>query len=215
MKQLQSTRSVTLYKWNGGDAKEWQPMGLPTDSELLMSLFCRYMDDALCPAIKFSERHFIEIAASDMAKLNRIEDIKRVQDVAICCVSAHKAMQKKPKEKKASFGERSYGDGAFSAANDAYKKEQAAKDSLPYYFVVWNRKKYGAKVEQMTKTQNTSKSAMFGGIKKPKAFLTNSWSKGSTFDDSFDRYLGNSKDGNDDEQQWGARGKRKNQKDAA
>jgi len=162
------------------------------------------MDDALCPAIKFSERHFVEISAKNMDELEVIKDVQRVKDVAICCVSAHKIKDKKLKDKKRLF-------------SDQRKEEVvgASNDNLPYYFVVWNRKKYGTKMEQMMKAQRgrggaTSRSAMFGAIKKPKAFLAQSWSSGvKAPNDSFDHYMGNNKGDDDEEEQWR---KPKNQK---
>ena len=102
-----------------------------------MALFCRYMDDALCPAIKFSQRHFIEVAVDDMDKLHRLEH--KVQDVAICAVSRHEAMRKKVKSKESLFGRahgtgRSAGVGVGGDAVDG--PDLASRDSLPYYFVV-------------------------------------------------------------------------------
>jgi len=201
MESLQSTNSLALFKWNGcghGDDAKWQSQGLPVDAEVLMRLFCRYMDDALCPAIKFSERHLVEIAAEDIGKLHRLED--RVQDVAVCCVSRQKAVRKKAKE--AAFGDRDGASGSRRSRN-AFDSENVAKDSMPYFFVVWNRQKYGAKMDELLKARPGGG----GGIKKPKAFLAESWSSGiKAVNDSFSNYL---KDDDDDQfaagRQWSKR----------
>jgi len=200
IEQLQSTRSLTLYRWNGGDADKWQPMGYPVDAELMMALFLKYMDDALCPAIRFSTGHFVEIAVPDLAKMHRLEE--RVKDVAICCVSVHQTMRKQMKSKKQPLQNRRGQDGS-------NKKDVAAKDSLPYYFVAWNREKYAAKMEQLLKGKRGGGGSSL--IKRPKAFLAQSWSTGmkavNALNDSFEHYLRDSKgagDDDDDEEQWGA-----------
>jgi len=192
LRTLQTARSLAAYQWNAG-AKGWR-LGLPADCQLTMALFCRYLDDALCPAIKFSDRHFVETAPP--IKLRKLAE--KVPDVAICAVTDQGA-----------------------AGSD---------HNVPYFFVVWNRRKYGAKVDALTAQQRpSSRSSLFGAIKKPKAFLAQSWSTGlnaaQSLNDSFERYLsdgkssGQKKDvtvqsGDDDDDQWNPQRKRKGAKEA-
>merc|ERR1712228_929082 len=160
IKQLSSTNNLTLYNWNKGDSKIWQQQrainSLPNDAHLLMTLFCRYMDDAMCPAVKFSEKHYIEISLHDIKKIDKL--YKKFKDVAIICVSDTKYSRKNN-----NYNNNFYGNSQ-RQFNDEYK-DITSQDSLPYYFIAYNKQKFDKIINKLEKKPS--------GIKKPKHFLYN------------------------------------------
>eukprot|EP01084_Bolivina_argentea_P116760 207403_1 len=89
---LSSTNNLTLYQWNGG-SKQYRFGAYPTDAEVVMTLFCRYMDDVMCPAIKFSQKHYIQISSADINKTHKL--YKKFKDIAIICVNDNTQKVKK------------------------------------------------------------------------------------------------------------------------
>ena len=61
--------------------KKWRADILPCDCEILMGIFCEYMDTVFCPAFRFSEKNFIECKLYQMENLKALG--KYFKDIAI------------------------------------------------------------------------------------------------------------------------------------
>eukprot|EP00483_Globobulimina_turgida_P007568 UN07583 len=161
---LSSTNNLSLYHWNGGDDIRWRQSIFPADAHLLMTLFCRYMDDAMCPAIKFSEKHYIQISYYDIKKIDKL--YKQFKDIAIICVCDTKSNQHShSKYHKNMSQSRMYQSVQF---NDEYK-DIMDQDSLPYFFIAFNKKKFAKKIKHFGEFKHKQ-----SNIQKPKHFLWNS-----------------------------------------
>eukprot|EP01084_Bolivina_argentea_P164855 286540_1 len=124
--ELSSTNNLQLYKWNAGNT-QWRHGIFPSDSHLLMTLFCRYMDDAMCPAIKFSEKHYIQISYRDIKKIDKL--YKKFKDIAIICVS----------DMKTTSNYKNNSQNFKSKYNNNDEKDIMDQDSLPYFFIAFNK----------------------------------------------------------------------------
>merc|ERR1712113_1038023 len=134
------------------------------------------MDDAMCPAVKFSEKHYIEISLHDIKKIDKL--YKKFKDVAIICVSDTKYSQKNNNYNSNFYGR------SQRQFNDEYK-DITSQDSLPYYFIAYNKQKFDKIINKLDKKPS--------GIKKPKHFLYNAWNSGMNFaNNSFNGYFGGS-----------------------
>ncbi len=169
MQTLSNANNLRLYKWNmGGTAYNNLKNGgkYPCDAQLLMAVFCRYMDDALCPAIKFSEKHFIQIeGVSGMKKMDNL--YKQFKDIAIICVTSNNANK----------------NGNNNNFGNNFGNDLTEKDSLPYFFIAFNKKKFEKQMRHFSNINSAS-------IQKPKHFLYNAWNNGivNGLNDSLNQY---------------------------
>mmetsp|Transcript_43807 Transcript_43807/g.39025 ORF Transcript_43807/g.39025 Transcript_43807/m.39025 type:complete len:954 (-) Transcript_43807:179-3040(-) len=169
IKQLSSTNNLTLFNWNRGgndNQTQWQSMYYPTDAHLIMSLFCRYMDDAMCPAVKFSEKHYFQISRNEIKKIHTL--YKKFKDIAIICV--------------------------YDINTKEDNDDLTAKDSLPYYFIAYNKDKFGKIIKSMSGANNKQNKSTL--IRKPQHFITSTW---NTINDSFNNYIGTTNGNKEDD----------------
>merc|ERR1712154_654699 len=165
-----------------GDDKTWQQHIFPNDARLLMALFCRYMDDAMCPAIKFSEKHYFEITVKDIKKIDKLYN--NFKDVAIICVSDMKYLPNMMYRNN------------MNNFNDPKNADITAQDSLPYFFIAFNKKKFEKNIKSQTKSSL---------VQKPRHFLYSAWNQGVNIaNNSFNNYFNPKNEGSDDEEGGGA-----------
>merc|ERR1712154_615743 len=182
IQQLSSTNNLTLYHWNKGDDKTWKQYIFPNDAHLLMTLFCRYMDDAMCPAIKFSEKHYFEITLKDIKKIDKL--YKKFKDIAIICVSDMKYLPNMMNR------------NTLNNFNDPHNGDITAQDSLPYFFIAFNKKKFEKKIKSISSSSAQQKSSL---VQKPRHFLYSAWNQGVNIaDNSFNNYLDRKNEGNEE-----------------
>ena len=140
----------------------WSSINYPTDCELLMSLFCKYMDDAMCPAIKFSEKHFFQISLYDIKNIEKLL-YKKFKDIAIICVNDRINTIRR---------------GITDNNKDKYH-DIASSDSLPYYFIAFNKQKFENIIKKFTQQNvnenNNNNLNISSYIKKPKTFLNTNY----------------------------------------
>jgi len=155
--QQLSCGSHLMYNWNKGEEKTWQHFMYPSDAQIFMSLFCKYMDDAMCPAIKFSEKHYIEISVNEMDKIEKLL-YKQFKDIAIICVSEIKRSSQRMRSKlnrdeEANANRQHLKPHGYNLMEkeqnqtDSYS-DITAQDSLPYYFIAYNKQKFDKVIKQ-------------------------------------------------------------------
>ena len=187
IKALSATNNLSHYKWNKGDEHKWQQTVLPNDAHLIMTLFCRYMDDAMCPAVKFSEKHFFQISSKEIKKIHKL--YKKMTDVAIICVSDMRYMQSMNNmmsNSGSSSNSHFYGSSSSSGSSKSSGDDGdlAAFDSLPYFFIAFDK----AKFEKKMKNGFGQRQSL---LKKPRHFLNSAWNSGANLvNDSFNNYFG-------------------------
>eukprot|EP00485_Elphidium_margaritaceum_P004455 CAMPEP_0202699290 /NCGR_PEP_ID=MMETSP1385-20130828/12507_1 /ASSEMBLY_ACC=CAM_ASM_000861 /TAXON_ID=933848 /ORGANISM="Elphidium margaritaceum" /LENGTH=975 /DNA_ID=CAMNT_0049356189 /DNA_START=42 /DNA_END=2969 /DNA_ORIENTATION=- len=171
MQTLASSNNLNLYAWNQGAAKLFVAQKFPNDADLVMTLFCKYMDDAMCPAIQFSQRHYLEVTLADMHRVDRLH--KRFKDVAIVCVSDAINLRQTGIPSSSS----SKHDDPYNRMQQQQHKEDdiTAHDSLPYFFIAYNKKKFESVIQSLAASAASGGSGSSGGIQKPKHFLQNAW----------------------------------------
>ncbi|KAJ3037283.1 hypothetical protein HK097_003556, partial [Rhizophlyctis rosea] len=85
IKALAKGNSLVSFQWNGGmgwEGKEWTPEGFPTDAQLVMHLFCRYLDEITPQAdmgmLPFSKEYFVgEGEKPDRTRFIQIRQYKK------------------------------------------------------------------------------------------------------------------------------------------
>jgi len=202
IKTLSATNNLSHYKWNAGDESKWQPTVLPNDAHLIMTLFCRYMDDAMCPAVKFSEKHFMYIQIKEIKKIHKLH--KKISDVAIICVSDMRYLQNMNAQSN-NFGA-SYGNKSNNDRNA--EKDLSASDSLPYFFIAYDKQKFEDKMNAFMSQSGGANGSGFASqkslLQKPRHFLNSAWNSGANMvNDSFHNYFGGNANGKQQSQRGG------------
>ena len=187
---LSTSNNLQSFKWNKGDEQLWRELLYPNDAHLIMTLFCRYMDDVMCPAIKFSEKHYIQISEKDLKNINKCL-YKKFKDIAIICVyDSRQNINKNQNQNNNNYNNNFGINNNYNNNNNNNNKDISSKDSLPYYFIAYNKKKFEKIIDDKF---NGRINRSFAKIQKPRHFLNSAW---NGINDSFNNYFNNNKGNN-------------------
>merc|ERR1712154_355007 len=121
---------------------------------------------------------------------------KKLTDVAIICVSDMRYLQNMNVQ---SNNNNNYGGsyGSSKSTMDHSEKDLSAKDSLPYFFIAYDKAKFEHKIKAFLSNSGGANGSGFaaGGqrilLQKPRHFLNSAWNSGANMvNDSFQNYFG-------------------------